>query len=279
MSTATRITGRGWAYIGTALGGAVSVAANVAHSYVPPANLPESIDPAAWTPEPGAVLSAVIWPVFLFVAIEILARYSWPAGRRWLVLRFGGLLPVALVAAVVSYRHLSGLLEHYGEDALTVAIGPLAVDGLMIMAAGALIATARRATVPAADDASTAGEPARRRETSRPARGASVTAPGDASGLVGSVTAADATPPRGSVTTTDATPPASSTAGDATPSTNTTGTDVDDLLLVGRAVATELEHAGTALTRAALIDGVRARGRRISTTRASELLRQLKTAA
>lgn len=236
-STASRITGRGWAYIGTALGGAVSVAANVAHSYVPPAAPPENVDPATWTPEPGAVLSAVIWPVFLFVAIEILARYSWPAGRHWMVLRFGGLLPVALVAAVVSYRHLSGLLAHYGEDALTVAIGPLAVDGLMIMAAGALIATARRATEPAATAPAVAAE-------ARTAASLAATEP-DAAIL-----------------------PA-----------NTTGTDVDDLLLVGRAVAAELEHAGTALTRAALIEGIRDRGRRISTTRASELLRQLKTAA
>src|SRR5690606_65095 len=50
---------------------------------------------------------------------------------------------VASVAAVVSYRHLSGLLSHYGEDPLTVAIGPLAVDGLMVVATGALLATGR----------------------------------------------------------------------------------------------------------------------------------------
>jgi len=142
--TADTIPGRGWAYLGAALGGAVSVAANVAHSYVPPANLPKGVDPADWSPEPGAVLSAVIWPVFLFVAIEILVRIPWPDGRRWRVVRFGGLLPVALVAAVVSYRHMSGLLAHYAEDGLIVAIGPLAVDGLMVMAAGALVATARR---------------------------------------------------------------------------------------------------------------------------------------
>ena len=71
----------------------------------------------------------MVWPVFLFVAIEILARTTWKPGARWIVLRFGGLIPVAAVAAVVSYRHLSGLLDFYGEDALTVAIGPLAVDG------------------------------------------------------------------------------------------------------------------------------------------------------
>lgn len=140
------MTGRAWAYLGVALGGAVSIAANVAHSYVPPAHAP-----AHWRPESGAVGGAVFWPVALFVAIEILARINWPAGTRWVLVRFGGLLPVATVAAVVSYRHLSGLLSWYREDTLTASVGPLAVDGLMVVATAALIATGRRTdTVPAA---------------------------------------------------------------------------------------------------------------------------------
>lgn len=130
--------GRGWAYTGALLGGAVSIAANVAHSYVPPSDAGQE-----WSPQTGAVIGAVFWPAALFVAIEILARTSWPAGRRWVALRFLGLLPVAVVAAVVSYRHLSGLLTFYREDGLTATIGPLAVDGLMVMATGALIATRR----------------------------------------------------------------------------------------------------------------------------------------
>lgn len=135
--------GRGWAYLGVLLGGAVSIAANIAHSYVPPTAVTEA-GPAtveAWQPHPGAVIGAVFWPVALFIALEIFARISWPQSRRWTMLRFGGLLPVALVAAIVSYRHLSGLLHFYSEDPLTTVIGPLAVDGLMIMASGALIAT------------------------------------------------------------------------------------------------------------------------------------------
>src|SRR6266571_1856904 len=86
-------------------------------------------------------VAAVFWPVALLVAIEVLARVAWPAGGRWLLVRFGGLGPVATVAAVVSYRHLSGLLSFYGEDAITATVGPLAVDGLMVMATGALLAT------------------------------------------------------------------------------------------------------------------------------------------
>ena len=138
---ATTGQGRGWAYAGALLGGVVSVAANVAHSYVPPAGAD-----TRWTPEVGAVIGAVFWPLALFVAVEILTRIAWPAGGRWVWLRFVGLLPVALVAAVVSYRHLSGLLTFYGEDALTATVGPLAVDGLMVMATGALLATARTHT-------------------------------------------------------------------------------------------------------------------------------------
>ncbi|MDQ1675712.1 MAG: hypothetical protein QOC93_856 [Actinomycetota bacterium] len=128
--------GRGWAYGGLLLGGAVSIAANVAHSYVPPPGAG-----AGWAPHGGAVVSAVFWPVLLLVAVEVMARTPWPGGWQSIALRFAGLPPVALVAALVSYRHMAGLLGFYGEDTLTAALGPLAVDGLMVMATGALIAT------------------------------------------------------------------------------------------------------------------------------------------
>ncbi|NJC86804.1 hypothetical protein HC030_30325 [Planosporangium mesophilum] len=153
-------TGRVYAYTGAILGGIVSIAANIAHSYVPPAEVAKAIAAAQrtgakvpdWSPHLGAVIGAVFWPVFLFIAVEIFANVAWPAARRWTALRFLGLLPVALVAAVVSYRHLSGLLAFYGEDRLTVVVGPLAVDGLMVMASGALVAIgARRAAGTAAE--------------------------------------------------------------------------------------------------------------------------------
>jgi len=134
-----RPSGRGWAYTGAILGGLVSVAANVAHSFIAP---PGAV--AGWSPQPGAVVGAIVWPVFLFVAVEILARYTWPAGGWWTLLRFGGMTPVTLVAAFVSYRHLSGLLTYYGEDTLVSTFGPLAVDGLMVMATGAILATGVR---------------------------------------------------------------------------------------------------------------------------------------
>jgi outer membrane biosynthesis protein TonB len=157
-------SGRGWAYTGAVLGGLVSIAANVAHSFIPPKG-----QPANWAPEPGAVVGAIVWPVFLFIAVEILARVAWPKGRTWRILRFGGLLPVAVVAAFVSYRHLSGLLAHYGEEPIVTWLGPLAVDGLMVMATGALLATGRHhATTPVSAPAARPAVPAGPAPTPQP---------------------------------------------------------------------------------------------------------------
>ena len=146
--------GRGWAYTGAILGGVASVAANVAHSFLPPPGAPPG-----WAPEPGAVVSAIVWPVLLFVAVEILARTPWPHGWSWGVLRWAGLLPVAGVAAFVSYRHMSGLLAHYGEEPIVYYTGPLAVDGLMIMATAALMAGRRAARTTAHARAETTTAP------------------------------------------------------------------------------------------------------------------------
>jgi hypothetical protein len=126
--------GRAWAYLGAVLGGSVSVAANIAHCYIPPTGAP-----SGWTPQTGAVALSALWPVMVLVAVEILGRVAWPAGWRWWVLRWGGLTPVTAVAAVVSYRHLSGLLASYGEDAVVAVIGPLAIDGLMVISSAALL--------------------------------------------------------------------------------------------------------------------------------------------
>ena len=77
------MTGRAWAYAGAILGATVSIAANVAHSFVPPTDAPQH-----WAPQPGAVAMSVVWPVFVLVALEILARVEWPAERRWTAVRW-----------------------------------------------------------------------------------------------------------------------------------------------------------------------------------------------
>jgi hypothetical protein len=152
-ATARTTSGRGWATTGAVLGGLVSVAANVAHSYIPPAG-----HTGIWHPEPGAVIISIVWPVFLFIAIEILVRIAWPRSIGPTLAKWAGLLPVALVAAFVSYRHLSGLLAHYGEEPIVTVLGPLAVDGLMIMATAAILVTSHRTTNTATEITSTTAE-------------------------------------------------------------------------------------------------------------------------
>ncbi|MFD0685882.1 DUF2637 domain-containing protein [Actinomadura fibrosa] len=126
---------RVWATAAFLLGVVVSVAANVAHTYYVPG--------ASGRPPLGAQLAAAFYPLALLLVVEILARVPWPRSLGWAFARYGGTAVVALVAALVSYRHMAALLDAYGEDVLTSRIGPLAVDGLMVVASFALLALGR----------------------------------------------------------------------------------------------------------------------------------------
>ena len=126
-----------WASVAFGLGVAVSVAANVAHTYYIPGE--------DGRPPLGAQAAAAFYPLALLLVVEILARVPWPSSPWWSAARYGGASVVAGVAAVVSYRHMSALLTAYGEDLLTARIGPLAVDGLMVVASLALLAIGRHA--------------------------------------------------------------------------------------------------------------------------------------
>jgi hypothetical protein len=127
--------GRGVAYVGLLVGITISVAGNIGHAYVPP--IGESR--ATWTPGAGIVASAVIWPIMLFLTLEIMLNIRWPDEWYIHVVRWGVLGVVAFVAAFVSYQHLSGLLRYWDETKFAWHYGPLAVDGLLTMSTTALI--------------------------------------------------------------------------------------------------------------------------------------------
>lgn len=144
-TTAPKAGGRFVTWIAFWLGVVGSIAANIAHTAVPTT---ESVaawtatgqSAAEWHPPVGAMLAAGFAPVALMLVIEIWSRVPWPTGTRWVVGRWIGSGLVASVAAVVSYRHMRGLLIAYGEPKLTATIMPLAVDGLMVVASIALMA-------------------------------------------------------------------------------------------------------------------------------------------
>lgn len=137
--TAYATTGRFWAYVGLVLGAAGSLAANVRHTYLAPSGAP-----ADWAPGADALAAAVFWPIALFVGLEVMARSNFAAGWKGVALRALGVGPVTLVAGIASYLHLSGLLRHLGEVDAIVYLGPLGVDGLMLMCSAMLTATAKR---------------------------------------------------------------------------------------------------------------------------------------
>ena len=120
---------RAWAWLGFGLGSLASIAANVAHAQ----------DTA------GAKLAGAFVPVALIIAVEIMSRPIWQRpGWQWQLARYGGTGLVALVTAVMSYGHMHGLLLSYDESPLNAAIGPLAVDGLMVISGFAILAMSHK---------------------------------------------------------------------------------------------------------------------------------------
>jgi hypothetical protein len=136
------------AWVSFVVGGLVSVAANVAHTLYPTAaqlaDWTASGRPAAdWTPPAGAMVFAAFWPIALMLAVEVITRAQWRKGLLFGLARYGGTILVAAVAAVMSYRHMAGLLAIWGEDVWGAHLGPLAVDGLMVVSAAALLSMSR----------------------------------------------------------------------------------------------------------------------------------------
>jgi len=99
----------------------------------------------------GQYISAIIWPLFLFGAIEVMLHTPWVKSWRDGLTKWAGLTSVAGVSLWVSYDHLVHVLTAYGYDTVSAHIGPLAIDLTMAMATMALnrIGQSRRGeTVP-----------------------------------------------------------------------------------------------------------------------------------
>jgi hypothetical protein len=112
---------RGWAYAGIAVGGLASIAMNVTSTVYR-----DSVIPLGFR-IPGAIL----WPIAVYIGIEVLTRTNWAARWTHILARLVLIVPVSGVAAVVSYFHGSHVLELSGEIDLIVKTGPIAVDGLL----------------------------------------------------------------------------------------------------------------------------------------------------
>jgi hypothetical protein len=126
------------AWTGFVFGSLVSVAGNVLASRIPPANAPTD-----WQPSLVAQAGAAVWPITLLLAVEALSRVRWPSGLLWKLARYGGVVGVALGSAAISYGHIHAVLLSWGYGQLAAGVGPLVIDGLMVVAGFALLATAK----------------------------------------------------------------------------------------------------------------------------------------
>lgn len=130
-------TGKGWARFALIFGAAASILGNETHTVLTPGPLDLII----------RMVFAAFWPAALFIAVEVLVRVPW----RKKFLDFAGralmLIPVGIVAAVVSYQHIHSLMIMGAEDPVSSTIGPLAIDGLMIGGTVALLVIRALSTV------------------------------------------------------------------------------------------------------------------------------------
>jgi len=118
----------------------VSISANVGHTLLAQSAIP------TWLRMTGAV----IWPLIVFLAIEVLVRTDWGVGFIHGAIRAVILAP-AIPAAITSYEHMHAVLLSMGERPFIAAIGPGAVDLLMIGCTLALL-LAYRKSAPSVDE-------------------------------------------------------------------------------------------------------------------------------
>jgi hypothetical protein len=115
-------------------GTVVSVGFNVLAAFLIPADAA-----AGWRPNIWTILGAAVWPLMLLGSIELLAGVPWPNTLFARLVRYGAMTVVALFAATISYQHIRSVLLAWRYNDLSSGVGPLVIDGMMIMAGYAMV--------------------------------------------------------------------------------------------------------------------------------------------
>jgi hypothetical protein len=122
--------GSKWARAGLVAGIIASVAGNVANAFLTHSQASTAL----------RVPLAVVWPVFLFIGVEVLVRNR---AARGPLARIGqaALLTTTVPTAITSFVNLHALMIKAGEPGMAQLSGPLAIDGLMLGCTIMLLAT------------------------------------------------------------------------------------------------------------------------------------------
>lgn len=129
----SKVWAYGVAYASLALGSGVSIAGNIADTYRISGPATDTLD----------ITLAAFWPAAVLLAIEMFVSTLWSPARGYQALRWIGSIGIGFMAMRVSWIHLNELLASRGQAADVATLGPLAIDGLAIMAT-ALILSGRR---------------------------------------------------------------------------------------------------------------------------------------
>ncbi len=133
--------GRMFAWGGFVFGALVSVAANVLAARIPPPGVRN------WSPSADAQIGSAVWPLALLLSVEVLSRIDWPQTWWSKAIRYGGVGAVALFSAVISYQHIRDVLVDWRYPVLSTTVGPLVIDGLMVVCGYAMVVGGRRSRV------------------------------------------------------------------------------------------------------------------------------------
>ncbi len=123
-------SGQGWARAAVAIGAVLSVSGNITHTVLTPSTVDLAI----------RIVQSAFLPVILFVAVEVFVRVAWRRGWLDFIGRAMLIMLPGFGAGYVSFFHLRDLSVLSGEDRIGSIAGPLAIDGLMIGGAVALLA-------------------------------------------------------------------------------------------------------------------------------------------
>jgi len=123
-------SGQGWARGAVTIGAVLSVSGNITHTV-----LTDSVVHLAIR-----IVQSAFLPVILFVAVEVFVRVAWRRGWLDFIGRTMLILLPGFGAGYVSFFHLRDLAILSDGDKIGSIVGPLAIDGLMIGGAVALLA-------------------------------------------------------------------------------------------------------------------------------------------
>ncbi|MEV6769944.1 hypothetical protein AB0N05_15085 [Nocardia sp. NPDC051030] len=132
--TADDIGGRLVARLGFGCGAILSVLANWLYTW-----LPADTKPAGWNPGTAPQIGSAVWPILLMLSVEVLLRVRWRPGIWWKLARYGGVGTVAIGSAIISYGHVYHVLMAWGYDLIGARVGPLAIDGFMVICGFAML--------------------------------------------------------------------------------------------------------------------------------------------